>query len=132
MDEIKTISSIDFNGIVSQHSFQRSLLLKDYYLTRILYSLKDIDGVYFKGGTAINKILLNHPRLSEDIDFTLTRSEQEIKEEITKIVQTLDFYKDHKEGKNVGGFVRIIVICNSELGYAELFIDLNKRAKLIV
>ncbi len=132
MDETKTISSIDFNGIVSEHAFQRSLLLKDYYLTRILYSLKDIEGIYFKGGTAINKILLNHPRLSEDIDFTLTRNEQEIKEEITKVVRTLDFYKDHKEGKNVESFVRIIVICKSELGDAELFIDLNKRAKIAV
>lgn len=131
MDEIKTIPSIDFNGIVSLHTFQRSLLLKDYYLTRILYSLRDVEGIYFKGGTAINKILLNHPRLSEDIDFTLTKDEQEVKEEITKIVRALDFYKDHKEGKNVEGFVRIIVICKSELGDSELFIDLNKRAKLV-
>ena len=131
MDEIKTIPSIDFNGIASQYEFQRSLLLKDYYLTRMLYSLREVEGIYFKGGTAINKVLLNHPRLSEDIDFTLTRSEQEIKEQITKIVQTLDFYKDHKEGKNVEDFVRIIVICKSELGDSELFIDLNKRAKLV-
>lgn len=132
MDEIKTISSIDFNGVVSKHIFQRALLLKDYYLTRILYSLREVEGIYFKGGTALNKIFLHHARLSEDIDFTLTRDEKEVRAQIIKIVETLDFYKEHKEGKNVEGFVRIIVTCRSELGEAELFIDFNKRAKLIV
>ena len=52
---------------------------KDYYLTLILYLIKDVNGIYFKGGTALNKIFLNHARLSEDIDFTLTINEKKIK-----------------------------------------------------
>ena len=56
MDETKRISSIDFNTIVSEHNFQRALLLKDYYLTLILNLIKDVNGIYFKGGTALNKI----------------------------------------------------------------------------
>jgi len=132
MDEIKRISVIDFNGIVSKHSFQRALLLKDYYLTLILYFIKDVEGIYFKGGTALNKILLDHPRLSEDIDFTLTRNEKEIRDEIVKILNKLDFVKEHKEGKRVEGFIRIIVTCHSELGDSELFIDLNQRGKLLL
>ncbi|MEK6892646.1 MAG: nucleotidyl transferase AbiEii/AbiGii toxin family protein [Nanoarchaeota archaeon] len=132
MDEIKRISSIDFNGIVSEHNFQRALLLKDYYLTRILYSLKDVDGIYFKGGTALNKIFLSHARLSEDIDFTLTRNEKEVRNDILEIVKKLDFFKEYKEGKSVEGFIRIIVKCSSELGDSELFIDLNQRGKLIL
>ncbi len=132
MDEIKRISSIDFNGIVSEHNFERALLLKDYYLTRILYSLKDINGIYFKGGTALNKIFLNHARLSEDIDFTLTRDEKEVRDEILKIISKLDFFKEYKEGKSVEGFIRIIVKCSSELGDSELFIDLNQRGKLVL
>lgn len=132
MDEIKIISIIDFNGIVSKHSFQRALLLKDYYLTSILYSLKDVEGIYFKGGTALNKMLLNHARLSEDIDFTLTRNEKEVKDEIIKIIKGLDFFKECKEGKSVEGFVRIVVTCHSELGGSELFIDLNRKGKLLL
>ncbi|MDO8460592.1 MAG: nucleotidyl transferase AbiEii/AbiGii toxin family protein [Nanoarchaeota archaeon] len=130
MDEIKRISSIDFNTVVSEHNFQRDLLLKDYYLTRILYSLKDVNGIYFKGGTALNKIFLNHTRLSEDVDFTLTRNEKEVGHEIIDIIRKLDFFKEYKEGKNVDGFIRIIVNCSSELGNSELFIDLNQRGKL--
>lgn len=130
MDEIKRISSIGFNTVVSEHNFQRALLLKDYYLTRILYSLKDVTGIYFKGGTALNKIFLNHARLSEDLDFTLTRNEKEVRDEIIGIIKKLDFFKEHKEGKSVEGFIRIIITCSSELGDSELFIDLNQRGKL--
>ena len=132
MDEIKTISSIDFNTIVSKRGFQRALLLKDYYLTRILFSLREVEGLYFKGGTAINKIILNHARLSEDIDFTLTRNEKEVKDEIVSIIEKLDFFISSKIDKNVDRFIRIIMACKSELGSSELFIDLNKRAKLFL
>ena len=55
------------------------MIEKDYLLTYLLYLLKDIEKIYFKGGTALNKIFLNHARLSEDIDFTLSRSEKEVK-----------------------------------------------------
>lgn len=132
MDENKTISSIDFNGIVSRHNFQRDLLLKDYYLTRILYALKDLEGIYFKGGTALNKIFLNHARLSEDIDFTLTRSEKEVRNDILAMLKKLDFFKDCKDGKNLDGFLRMIITCESELGKSEIFIDLNQRGKLLL
>ena len=132
MDEIKRIHALEFNDILSKKAFARPLLLKDYYLTRILYAIKDVEGIYFKGGTALNKIFLNHARLSEDIDFTLTRNEKEVRDEILEVVKKLDFLKEHKEGKSVEGFIRIIVICSSELGDSELFIDLNQRGKLIL
>src|SRR3989338_11614000 len=121
-----------FNTIVSEHNFQRALLLKASYLTFILNLIKNVIGIYFKGGTALNKIFLNHARLSEDIDFTLTRNEKEVRDEILEVVKKLDFLKEHKEGKSVEGFIRIIVICSSELGDSELFIDLNQRGKLIL
>ena len=75
MDELKTISEIEFNDIVARTGFNKDKLKKDYYLTLILYLIKDVKGIYFKGGTALNKIFLNHARLSEDIDFSLTRNE---------------------------------------------------------
>jgi len=132
MDETKRISSIDFNTIVSEHNFQRALLLKDYYLTLILNLIKDVNGIYFKGGTALNKIFLNHARLSEDIDFTLSRSEKEVKEEISEILLKSGFFNDIREGKNIDRFVRMIIKYRSELGEGELFIDLNQRGTLFL
>jgi predicted nucleotidyltransferase component of viral defense system len=128
---IKTISIIEFNVISSQQRFERKLLAKDYYITLILYLIKDVQGIYFKGGTAINKIFLNHSRLSEDIDFTLTKDEKEVKKEILEIIEKSGFFTGITEGKNVDGFLRMIIKFNSELGEGEIFIDLNKRATLL-
>ena len=130
MDKIKTISNIEFNIINSEHPFQRDLFVKDYYLTLILYLIKNIEGIYFKGGTALNKIFLNHARLSEDLDFSLSRSEKEVKEELSKILLNSSFVKEITEGKNVDGFLRMIIKCKSEIGESEIFIDLNQRSKL--
>jgi len=130
MDEIKTISNIEFNVINFEHPFQRRLLVKDYYLTLILYLIRNVEDIYFKGGTALNKIFLNHQRLSEDIDFTLTRNENQVKKDIKSILKEYPFFKKITEGKNVEGFLRMIVECRSELGESEIFIDLNQRAKL--
>ncbi len=130
MDENKTISSLEFNDINFRYPFERKLLVKDYYLTLILYLIKDIEGIYFKGGTALNKIFLNHARLSEDIDFSLTRSEKEVKVEIFHILKKCDFVKEITDGKIVDEFLRMIVKYKSELGEGEIFIDLNRRGKL--
>ncbi|HRZ86003.1 MAG TPA: nucleotidyl transferase AbiEii/AbiGii toxin family protein [Candidatus Paceibacterota bacterium] len=131
MDEIKAISELDFNDIVARTGFNKDKLRKDYYLTLILYLIRDIDSIYFKGGTALNKIFLNYARLSEDLDFSLTRNEKEIKHEISNILTDLPFVKDITEGKNVDGFLRMIIKCKSEIGESEIFIDLNQRAKLL-
>ena len=132
MDEIKTISNLELNVINSEHPFQRKLLVKDYYLTLILYLIRNVNGIYFKGGTALNKIFLNHARLSEDIDFSLIRNEKEVRDEITKILTASGFFKEITEGKNVDGFLRMIIKCQSELGESEIFIDFNKKTKIII
>ena len=89
MDEIKRIPAIEFEVIVGKTNFLREKLIKDYYLTLILYLIRNVEGIYFKGGTALNKIFLNHARLSEDLDFSLTRNEKEVKNEISKILALL-------------------------------------------
>ena len=86
MDEVKRIPAIEFEVILGKTNFLREKLIKDYYLTLILYLIRDVECIYFKGGTALNKIFLNHARLSEDLDFSLTRDEKEVKENI--IAQT--------------------------------------------
>ena len=94
--------------------------------------IKDIQGIYFKGGTALNKMFLDHARLSEDIDFTITRSEKEVKDEIFNFLALSGFFRDITEGKNVDGFTRFIVEYKDDLGNGKIFIDLNKKAKLIL
>lgn len=130
MDEIKRLPAIEFEVILGKTNFLRDKLIKDYYLTLILYFIRNVDGIYFKGGTALNKIFLNHARLSEDLDFSLTRNEKEVKEDISKILLDSSFIKGITEGKNVDSFLRMIIKCQSEIGESEVFIDLNKRAKL--
>lgn len=130
MDETKAITEAEFNDITARTRFSKEKLRKDYYLTLILYLVRDVKGIYFKGGTALNKIFLNHARLSEDLDFSLTRNEKEVKEVISKTLIDSGFIKEIREGKNVDGFLRMIIKCQSEIGESEIFIDLNQRAKL--
>lgn len=132
MDEIKRITKNFFDELVLKKRFPRPLLLKDYYLVLILYLIRNVAGIYFKGGTALNKIFLNHARLSEDIDFTLTRNEKEVKEEISTILHRSTFFQEISEGKNVDGFLRMIIRYDSDLGTGELFIDLNAKGKLML
>ena len=70
MAEIKELVREEFETIAAEHKFQQALLAKDYFITVLLYLLKDIKGIYFKGGTALHKTILNFSRISEDIDFT--------------------------------------------------------------
>ena len=120
LEEIRIISG--------REKFGMQIIEKDYLVTRLLFLLKDIEGIYFKDGTALNKIFLNHSRLSEDIDFTLTRDIKETKEKIREVLDNSSCFLEISEGKNVDGFLRMIVKYKSELGESEIFIDLNKIA----
>ena len=75
MAKIKTTSYDKIKLIAAEHSFDIDLTLKDYYVTSVLYLLKNVQGIYFKGGTALQKIFLNYSRLSEDADYTVTAGE---------------------------------------------------------
>jgi len=133
MAEIKRIPTIEFEDIAVGTKFNRSKLTKDYFLTLILYLIKDVEGIYFKGGTALNKIFLNHARLSEDIDFTLTKNVSQVKKEIIDIIEKSDLSDKITEDKNVDGFLRVVVNYTGFDGEKEsVFIDLNQRGKLIL
>jgi predicted nucleotidyltransferase component of viral defense system len=132
MDQVKKISKKEFLNIASQYKFNRITLTKDYFATVLLYLLKDVKGIYFKGGTALQKIFLSHSRLSEDIDFTLTGDIKKIQKQITEIVEHSDIFEKVTPDKDVEGFIRLHA---HYTGFSEekdvVFIDLNKRAKLI-
>ena len=133
MDEIKELSESEFKDLTARLKFNPILLAKDYHLTLALYLIRNIDGIYFKGGTALQKIFLNYSRLSEDIDFTITKDTHAIKQQMTPALQESGFFEKITEDKNVEGFTRLVVHYTGFDGNKDVvFIDLNKRAKLLL
>lgn len=130
MDQIKRINDEEFKDIASKRNFNLAKLTKDYFVTVLLYLIKDVEGIYFKGGTALQKIFLDHSRLSEDIDFTLTRDVSEVKKEIKSIIRDSKLFGEITEDKNVEGFIRVIVHYTDFNGQKDrVFIDLTERTK---
>lgn len=133
MDEIQAISKKELQDIAGKTGFNQTFIVKDYYITIILYLLKDVDGLYFKGGTALQKILLNYSRLSEDVDYTVTKDINLIKEKIEKIIKESGFFIKITKDKHVHDFLRLIVHYNDPFeNPGNVFIDLNKRAKFVL
>ncbi len=133
MDKIKKITEDRIFEIVANTGFRFDLLLKDYYVTVLLFLLKDVEGIYFKGGTALQKILLKYSRISEDIDYTLTRPLAKVLLEIEERVRASGIFGEITKDKDVDGFVRLIIHYKGFRGEkGEVFIDLNERGKLLL
>ncbi len=120
LDELRIISGREKFGML--------IIEKDYLVTQLLFLLKDVKGILFKGGTAINKIFLNHTRLSEDLDFTLTRDIEEVKAEIKEKLNGTIFDKLSPE-KDVERFLRLAAHYRLFHEPGRIFIDLTARAK---
>jgi len=132
MVEIKELTEKEFTEIISEKKFSRALIVKDYYITILLFLMKDIKGIYFKGGTALQLTLLDHARISEDIDFTLERPLKEVRKEIEVLLGKSGIFKEISQDKNVDKFIRLIVPYKSILGNDQIFIDLNEKGKLLL
>lgn len=132
MDTIKTITSDVLRDIAFKTGFDQSLIVKDYYITVLLYLLKDIDGLYFKGGTALQKIFLNYSRLSEDIDFTITKNVNLIRKQIEKVIKKSGMFGKVTKDKHVHKFIRLIIHYKDPFNEkGTVFIDLNKKSELL-
>ena len=107
------------------------MIEKDYLITFLLYLLKDVENIYFKGGTALNKIFLDHERLSEDIDFTITTNLNTVEKEIKNRLKGTIFDKISHD-KRVDKFIRLIIHYKLFHDAGTIFIDLNERAKLLL
>jgi len=129
--DIEQINNEQLNEIIAKSGFDYDLLVKDYYITNILYLIKDIEGIYFKGGTALQLTFLNHSRISEDIDFTLERPLKSVRKDIEKIINTSKIFGKLTQDKAVHKFVRLIVSYKTDFGKDRIFIDLNERGKLL-
>lgn len=133
MDEIKKISSDELNEVAAKQGFGIDIIHKDFYLTIILYLIKEVQGIYFKGGTALQKIFLNYSRLSEDADFTITRETKEVIIEITTILEKSKIFTKITKDKDVEGFIRLVVHYNDFSNKERtVFLDLNRRANLLL
>ena len=131
MDEIKKIDLDQLTDIAAKHGFDRDLIIKDYYLTLILYLLRNIDGLYFKGGTALQKTVLGYARLSEDVDYTVIGVLDKIKSQIETLIKNSSVFTKVGKDKDANGFTRLLIYYTlSDSREDAIFIDLNTRAKL--
>ena len=132
MAQITPITENELKELVTIRGFNLQLLQKDHYITLVLYLIKDVPDIYFKGGTALNKIFLHHARLSEDIDFTITRNTKEVQAEIVTLLRDTHLFTNITEDKNVPEFLRIVLSYKTLSGTEDkIFIDLNKRATML-
>ncbi len=133
MVEFEEMTPDKMKELISLTGFDFDLLTKDYFITLFLFLLKDVKGIYFKGGTALQKILLDYSRLSEDIDFTVTRNLENVIKDIRKKLGDNKLVEKITMDKKVSGFTRLVIhyknFSNQE---DKIFIDLNKRAKLFL
>ena len=123
LDQLRIISG--------KEGFNIAMIEKDYLVTQLLYLIKDVKGIYFKGGTALNKIFLHHKRLSEDLDFSATRDIKEIENDIKKTLEG-SFFTTITKGRELDGFTRLIVHYKLFHEDGTIFIDLNKKASIIL
>lgn len=131
MDEIKTLTKNKADQISTQRTFNLTLIQKDFHATAIIYLLRDVKGLYFKGGTAMHKTFLDYARLSEDVDYTLTEEISKIRKEITEILEQSGLFHQITKDKDVDGFLRLVAHYKKFSGEDDhVFIDLNSRAKL--
>ena len=131
MDEIKKIDIDQLTDIAAKQGFDRDLIIKDYYLTLILYLLRNVDGLYFKGGTALQKTMLGYARLSEDVDYTVVGDLGKIKSQIETLLKKSTVFTKVDKDKDVNGFTRLLIHYKvSDNKEDVIFIDLNTRAKL--
>lgn len=131
MDNIKLVPLKELRVISGEKNLDIEMLIKDFYLTYLLYLIKDIKGLYFKGGTALYKIFLNNLRLSEDLDFTVEGDLRKIEKQIREKIKSDKVFKEITHDKRVEHFTRLLVHYTSPYGgKGHIIIDLNKRAKI--
>ncbi len=120
-----------------KHGFALDIMAKHYVLGWLLHGILSTtisDSLIFKGGTALSKIHYpNNWRLSEDLDFTASNSEEfdtfgnVLKNELPAIVKNscdLDI-KQKDEPYTNGGYVRTRFSYNSKIGTGAVKIEIT-------
>lgn len=127
------ISEDKLRYIAGSRGFNLIYLEKDYFLTLFLYLIKDFEGIYLKGGTALNKIFLNHKRLSEDLDFAANREIGGLMSELETAIKNSDFFTKMERDKTTKDFVRYRIYYRSYFKRESYIIaDLNRKASVLL
>lgn len=127
---MEIISEDKLRYLAGKHNFNMLYLEKDYFLTIMLYLLRDIKGLYFKGGTALNKIFFNHLRLSEDLDFTSRVKISLIKKALEKAIDK-DIFPRFSIDNSSANFIRYHVFFRSYFEKESFIIlDINRKASM--
>lgn len=134
MADIKIISENELRYLSGLKGLNLIYLEKDYFLTLMLYLLKDVKGLCFKGGTALNKIFLNHVRLSEDLDFTCQGNIEPVKEEILRILKdNKDIFPNHSFENQTPKYFRLKAFYGSYFtGKNYVVLDINAKASVLL
>jgi len=131
MAKITLISKSELKHLAGKTGFNLIYLEKDYFLTILLYLLKDVDGICFKGGTALNKIFLNHTRLSEDLDFTCTGNLEKTKGEIVKILnENKSIFPGYVFENQTKNFFCLKIFYKSSFSKNHIILDVNRKASV--
>ena len=125
---MEIISEDKLKFLAGKYGYNLIYLEKDYFLTLLLYIIKDVEGIYFKGGTCLNKIFLDHTRLSEDLDFASSKSIESVMKSIESCIDKKIFPKIETD-KTTDNFVRYHIYYKSYFQLTSyLLLDINKKA----
>lgn len=111
------------NKISLENNIDEDILEKDYYVCCILKQLSYIQNdlkAYFKGGTALYKIIDTMNRFSEDIDLTVEELEQSNRQNKIRLkksalsydIQGLTLIDRDIHEKNITGVYEYNTVCN--------------------
>lgn len=118
-------------NIAGRTGFNLIYLEKDYFLTLLMQTLKDVKGIYLKGGTALNKIFLGHLRLSEDLDYAADRPIAEIKQDIEKLISASGIFRRLEYDKTTPDYARYKTYYRSYFrGESSILVDINRKASI--
>lgn len=128
------ISEDKLRYIAGNKKFNIIFLEKDYILTLLLFLIKDVKGLFFKGGTALNKIFLKHTRLSEDLDFSSNKSAKAVKSEIEKaLAESKNIFTKIGTDIETEEFTRLKIYYKSYFQVnSSVAIDINKKASILL
>jgi predicted nucleotidyltransferase component of viral defense system len=130
---MEMISEDKLRYIAGERNFNLIYIEKDYFLTQLLYLIRNVKGLYFKGGTALNKIFLNHTRLSEDLDFVTKSPVSDVREEIEKLIKGSSLFMKTETDRVTRDFVRYRIYYRSYFGRnSSVIMDINGKASVLL
>jgi len=132
-EDVAFISENRLRYLAGLKGFNLIYLEKDYFLTVLLYLLRGTEGMVFKGGTALNKIFLNHKRLSEDLDFAC-RDVSGVKAEVVKILESnREFFPRWRLENETSRFFRMKIFYRGFFSKADyVILDANGKASVVL